>query len=76
MEFSKGDEGGSAHVIEDVVSSESHLKGPPPLMELRMIGTENYSYDKGLWLATGNLGKREEKCPSRLDEAKRSVVNR
>jgi hypothetical protein len=61
MEFSKGDEGGSAHVIKDVVSFERHLKESPSLILFPVIRARNSIYDKGLWLATGNLGKNKGK---------------
>jgi hypothetical protein len=41
MEFSEGDERSSAHVIEDVVSLESHLKESPSLMGVPVMGNKS-----------------------------------
>jgi hypothetical protein len=57
MEFSEGDEGSSTHVVEDIVSLGSHLKESPSVLGFSMMRREILMYDKGLWLATGNLGE-------------------
>jgi len=63
-------------VIKDVVSFESHLKESPSLILFPMIGNKNSIYDKGLWLATGNLGKNKEKSSQGLDVPRTSVLKK
>jgi hypothetical protein len=41
-----------------------------------MMRARNSIYDKGLWLATGNLGKNKEKLPTGLDVSRTSVINK
>jgi hypothetical protein len=63
-------------VIKDVVSFESHLKESPSLILFPLIGNKQSIYDKGLWVATGNLGKIREKSSQGLDVSGTSVLNR
>jgi len=41
-----------------------------------LIGNKQSIYDKGLWVATGNLGKIREKSSQGLDVSGTSVLDR